>query len=99
MTGLLEKYDHAIKRYLHSKTTINPSAQQYMPRIKDGMTLSQLFRGLSGTINIVIRTRDYCERFPVENLNMCEKNFFIWKEDGKFIMGAGCDADVAKGPK
>ncbi len=81
--ALIKKYDHAIKRYIRSKT--RSILQKNTPRIKRGMTLSDYFADYRDYY-IFIRTQELRD-FPVKNLNV-RKNFFIWKEDGKIIMGS-----------
>ncbi len=83
VASLLKKYDHAIKRYLRSKT--RSILQKNTPRIKEGMTLSNYFADYRD-YTIFIRTQELRD-FPVKNLNV-RKKFYIWKEDDKIIMGS-----------
>ena len=83
ITILLKKYDHAVKRYIRSKT--RAILQKYIPRVKEGMTLSDYFADYRD-YSIFIRTQ-LLRDFPVENLNV-RKKFFIWKEDDKIVMGS-----------
>ena len=80
---LLKKYDHAIKRYIRSKTRL--ILRKNTPRITEGKTLSNYFADYRN-YSIFIRTQTLQE-FPVKNLNV-RKNFYIWKEGDKIIMGS-----------
>ena len=83
IASLLKKYDHAIKHYIRSKTRV--ILQKNIPRIKKGKTLSDYFADYRN-YRIFIRTQ-LMRDFPVKNLYV-RKDFFIWKEDDKIIMGS-----------
>lgn len=83
ISGLLKKYDHAIKRYLRIKT--RSVLEKNIPRIRDGMTLSQFFSDYHGS-RIIIRTLDGRE-IEVKDFSI-QKNYYIWKEGDVIVMGA-----------
>ncbi len=83
LAGLVRKYDHAIKRYLRSKTRSILADNTIL--VKEGMTLSQIFPDYRH-FKLVIRTLAGHE-IPVEN-GAVQKKYYIWKEDEKIVMGA-----------
>jgi hypothetical protein len=83
IADLLKKYNHAIKRYIRSKTRSILEKKTF--RIKTGMTLSQYFQDYK-KYRVFLRTQKRQE-IEVKNQKI-KKNYYIWKEGDKIIMGS-----------
>ena len=83
LSQLKKKYDHALKRYVSSKT--RTILTEMTPRIKKGMTLSHFFPDYRN-YPLVIRRRD--GREIRTDYARILTGFYIWKEDDRIVMSS-----------
>ncbi len=83
ISSLLRKYDHAIKRYLETKTKSILIRNTY--RVKKGKTLSGYFPDYRN-YSLVVRLLDGREA-PLKKQKILD-DYYLWKEGQRIIMGA-----------